>query len=61
MRRKVKIVKKDDRPGSFVYQLSCGHSATGDLRRSLHGKPVQPKTAVCEHCPAVCRPAPPEM
>ena len=60
MRRQVKSVTKDDAPGSFVYALSCGHSVTGDLRRKLGGKRVQPKTAVCETCPKSAHPAPPE-
>lgn len=61
MRRQVKSVKKDDRPASFVYLLSCGHSVSGDLRQRIHGQRVQPKTAVCEYCPAICNPAPPEI
>lgn len=59
MRRLVKAIEKDAQVnvrGSYIYQLSCGHSVTGDLRHKRQGKRVQPKTAVCEFCPSVCHP-----
>lgn len=35
---------------TFTYRLDCGHTLSGDYRRSWKGQMVQPKTLDCRQC-----------